>query len=311
MKILCVMATVSCAGALAACSGNATLQPPAAGAPAAVRKSWMLPEARGHNLLYVSSSEYQYSNVYVYTFPKLKLVGGIVAGNYAAGLCSNADGDVFVTGGYNIEEYRHASARRVATISDTLGDSACSVNPTNGDLAATGYGGLTILRPGKGFQWHLGQLFALSNLESISCAYDGSGNLFLDGTRFVSSSLEQFFYELPNGGKRFENITLDVSLATPGNLFWDDRYLAVGDNDNLLIHRFAISGSQGTQVGQVTLKGVQEIRTFSIRGGILIGPAFESTWLFGLWRYPQGGSVGHVTDQNQAYGATISVAPPK
>ncbi len=40
--------------------------------------SWMVPEARARDLLYVSSATYQYSDVYVYTFPALKLVGGIV-----------------------------------------------------------------------------------------------------------------------------------------------------------------------------------------------------------------------------------------
>jgi hypothetical protein len=286
-------------------------QTPAVAANAMHRKSWMLPEARGRDLLYISSSSYQYSNVYVYTYPGVKLVGGVVVGNYASGLCSNGNGDVFVTDAYNVYEFRHAEARRAATISDPLGASGCSVNPANGDLAVAGSGGLAIFRPGKRNQWHLGRLFSLNLGGASSCAYDGSGNLFFDGTLSVSSGSQQLFYELPKGGKRLEKVTLNVGLTTPGNLAWDGKYLAVGDNENLLIHRFAIRGRQGTQVGKLSLDGVQEVRQFWIQDGILIGPAFDSGWLFGLWRYPRGGSTESMTQQDEAAGATVSVALPK
>ncbi len=112
-------------------------------------------------------------------------------------------------------------------------------------------------------------------------------------------------------GKQLENVTLDASLLTPGNLAWDGKDLAVGDNGNLLIHRFAFQGTQGTQVGTLSLHGVAEVRQFWIQKGILIGPAFENAWLFGLWHYPGGGKAHGITDQDQAAGVTISIAPPK
>jgi hypothetical protein len=314
-----VLSSSVAAAMLAGCGG---WQPPI-GAPGAMPRtsviathvdrggSWMLPEARGRDLLYISSSTYQYSDVYVYTFPGVKLVGGIVVGNYASGLCSNSDGDVFVTDAYNVDEYRHAEARRAAAISDPLGAFGCSVNPVNGDLAVAGGGGLAIFHPGKRYQWHLGRLFSLNLNGASSCAYDGSGNLFLDGTLSTSSGSQQLFDELPKGGKQLENVTLNVSLTTPGNLAWDGKYLAVGDNSNLLIHRFAIRGRQGTQVGKLSLNGMQGVRQFWIQDGILIGPAFESNWLFGLWHYPRGGSTESTTQQDEASGATVSVALPR
>lgn len=274
-------------------------------------KSWMLPEARGRDLLYVSSSTYQYSDVYVYTFPEVKLVGGIVVGGYASGLCANDSGDVFVTGAYTVYEYRHAQARRAAAISDPLGADSCSVNPTNGDLAVAGIGGLAVFRHGKGFQWHLGRLYGFNMNGYSSCAYDATGNLFFDGTLSASSGLQQLFVELPSDGKQLENVTLNVKLTTPGNLTWDSKYLAVGDKGNLLIHRFAIRGRRGTQIGKLSLSGVQEVRQFWIQNGILIGPAFESNWLFGLWPYPGGGSATSSTPQDEASGATVSVAPSR
>jgi hypothetical protein len=309
----------ACAALLAGCGAS---QPPT-GAPgvmpqsrAIVRqgdrgRSWMLPEARGRDLLYVSSSTYQYSDVYVYTFPGAKLVGGLVVGGYASGLCANDSGDVFVTGAYTVYEYRHAQAKRVAAISDPLGADSCSVNPTNGDLAVAGLGGLAVFRHGKGFQWHLGRLYSFNMNGDSSCAYDGSGNLFFGGTLSASSVLQQLFVELPHDGKRLENVTLNVKLTTPGNLAWDGKYLAVGDNGNLLIHRFAIRGRRGIQIGKLSLSGVQEVRQFWIQDRILIGPAFESNWLFGLWPYPAGGSATSSTLQDEASGATVSVAPSR
>jgi len=178
-------------------------------------------------------------------------------------------------------------------------------------ISVAGGGGLAIFRPGRKYQWHLGRLFSLNLDGASSCAYDGSGNLFFDGTLSVSSRSEQLFDELPKGGKQLEKVTLDVSLTTPGNLAWDGKYLAVGDNGNLLIHRFAIRGRQGTQVGKLSLNGVQAVRQFWIQDRILIAPAFESNWLFGLWQYPRGGSAVGVTQQNEASGATVSVALPK
>ena len=89
------------AAVLAGCSGSQPIVAPGAmtqsrtiAEQANHSGSWMLPEAKGRDLLYISSSTYQYSDVYVYTFPGAKLVGGIVVGNYASGLCSNGRGDV-------------------------------------------------------------------------------------------------------------------------------------------------------------------------------------------------------------------------
>ncbi|HEX3458501.1 MAG TPA: hypothetical protein VHR97_11155 [Candidatus Baltobacteraceae bacterium] len=290
---------------LASCGGS---QPPI-GAPGAMPQSsasWMLPEARGRDLLYVSSSTYQYSTVYVYTFPGAKLVGGIVAGNYAGGLCSNAQGDVFVTDYYNVYEFEHGQARRVAVISDPLGAFDCSVNPINGDLAVGGFGGLTVFHHEKRHRWHLGRLYTFDLSEVPFCAYDGNGNLFFDGTLGVSSGSQPLFVELPHGGKQFENVKLNVKLRKPGNLAWDGKYLAVGDSDTPLIHRFAIRGLRGTQIGKLYLNGMQDVRQFAIHDGILIGPAFDGNWLFGLWRYPEGGSAQSTTAQDQAWGATVA-----
>ncbi len=56
-------------------------------------KSWMLPEAKSEDLLYVSA----YSDVLVYTYPGGKQVGDLKGFNSAAGECVDSKGNVFIT----------------------------------------------------------------------------------------------------------------------------------------------------------------------------------------------------------------------
>jgi hypothetical protein len=94
------------AALLAGCGGS---QPPigASGAMPQLRvgtphaghgTSWMLPEAKGVDLLYVSYP--QGPGVYVYSYPKGQEVGeitGFTSGYYPQGLCTDRSGNIFVT----------------------------------------------------------------------------------------------------------------------------------------------------------------------------------------------------------------------
>jgi hypothetical protein len=83
----------------AACGGS---QPPV-GAPGAMPEtsaiaahverdgSWMLPEAKSEDLLYVS----EYSDVLIFTYPGGKQVGDLKGFTSAAGECVDSKGNVF------------------------------------------------------------------------------------------------------------------------------------------------------------------------------------------------------------------------
>jgi hypothetical protein len=137
------------------------------------------------------------------------------------------------------------------------------------------------------------------------CGYDGKGNLFVDGSK---SGGPAFFKELPRSGSKFEDVTLDKLPAKPGNIEWDGRYSAIGDGQNLLIRRFAISGTRGTQVGSLHLAGPSQGEQFWIQGNTIIAPAYSNGWLAGFWRYPHGGFAYKAISETSAYGATVSVA---
>jgi hypothetical protein len=108
-------------------------------------KSWMLPEARGRNLLYVSSG----SSVYVYTYPRAKMVGVLADFEATRGECVDKAGDVFIIDHYaGVDEYAHGGTSPIAMLdppwSFNLG---CSVDPTTGNLAVTGGGDAVTIFP--------------------------------------------------------------------------------------------------------------------------------------------------------------------
>ena len=138
---------------LAGCGGS---QPPI-GAPGAMPqtsalathadrgKSWMLPEAKSEDLLYVTN----YSHVSVYTYPKGKLVGILNGFGSSVGECVDGKGDVFVTNTLHlgripadrIVEYAHGGMKPIAELkTEHVGPVGCAFDPTTGDLAVSGFG---------------------------------------------------------------------------------------------------------------------------------------------------------------------------
>jgi hypothetical protein len=109
--------------------------------------------------------------------------------------------------------------------------------------------------------------------------------------------------ELPKSGSKFETITLDTKVTPQGDIQWDGQYLAIGDYGDTVIHRFAIQGIQGTQVGMLTLSHAKYLSQFWIQGSVIIGVDNG----IDFWRYPQGGAPLKRISVNGGYGVTVSV----
>lgn len=259
-------------------------------------KSWILPEASGEDLLYASSLPY---SVYVYTYPKGKLVG-FLSGFSPRGLCSNANGDVFVTSGYDVYEYPHGRAKAIAILADQ-NPQGCSVDPTTGDLAVVNQHHIAVFQPKHRDRWGIPKTYDPGEPLSY-CAYDGAGDLFVD----AYGSGSWVLLELPKGAKRFETIALSQSIGEAGNIQWDGTYLAMADENAATIYQFAISGSTGSEVGATRLNGVSDIGQFWIQGGTVVVP--DGTKHLGFWKYPSGGSAKKTISLSLAYGATVSLA---
>ncbi len=167
---------------LIACGGSqppigasgAMLQSPTIATHPAHGKSWMLPEAKSNELLYVATG----GNVYVLSYPRGKLIGALnVTGN---NLCSDNKGDVYVpSGGYTILEYSHGSINPIRKLADGDIPLGCAVDPSTGNLAVTNEGsgaGEVAIYPNaqEPAQWYRDPAIGTYGL----CGYDDQGISF-------------------------------------------------------------------------------------------------------------------------------------
>jgi hypothetical protein len=286
----------SCARGIALCAGMA-LPTACASAPSGVPALALQPleqrGAGGGDLLYVSDTVS--GDVYVLSYPQGVLQKTLIGFTDPGGECTDSKGDVFVTstGGSDVVEYAHGASKPAATLKDAgYFPIGCSVDPLTGNLAVTnfsttgsGQGDVVIYKHAKGRP--TGD-YTDSKIENmLLCSYDDKGNLFLDGLG-QGSAFE--FAELRGGGTSITNVALDQTITTAGGVVWDGTYVAVGDQSDNVIYRFAISGNKGTKVGSTTLGGAVEVFQFSIDGSRVIGPDAGAEDV-GIWKYPKGGSA--------------------
>ena len=322
---LCAAAVV-----LAGCSGS---QPPI-GAPGAMPQSqtsaiatrakrggsWMLPEAKSSNLLYVADSA---SGVYVFTYPKGRQVG-LLGVNATGGLCSDKAGDVFVTDFIDeqVVEYPHGGKRAIAKLYPDAQPRDCSVDPVTGNLATVNLDvdnttSVSVFKSASGGPTKYTEPNAGLG---PTCSYDGAGNLYLAaGTK----SQPFLIAELPYGGGNFTNITVKGSFRGGNFLEWDGTYVAVTNaypKRPVIVSRIEVSGSTGSVVGTTKLRdSYGYLKYFWIGNGTLFTPfsgGGPKARRIGAWHYPGGGNpVATITvpkgkyEPGIALDLTLSVAP--
>lgn len=250
------------------------------------------------DLLYVSGV---CGGICIYTYPKISYVASIT-GIESAFLCADSSGDVYATESgpssqSHIYEFAHGETTPIKTLKDTGFPEGCSVDPTTGNLAVANY-----FSPGTQFGY--GDLAIYTNAQgtpsyykarNISwyyfCAYDGSGNLLVDGNG-------PNFAMLAKGGNSLKPVTFSQSV-TGGAILWDGQYFDVGEGyiGHGTIDRVSISGSSGTVVSQVTLTGkikwVPGSMPFVLAGNtvsLFYRPPGRNTSYLGYWHFPQGGN---------------------
>lgn len=273
--------------------------------------SWMVPDAKSSDLLYIADDGT--NDVYAYAYPHIKLKGALTGFVEPYGECVDNVGDVFIAdmGASDIVEYAHGGTSPIAVLSDPgYVPVACSVDPTSGTLAVTndqkesgGQGTVVIYKHAKGRPkaYYTDPVMA----EVGYCDYDNKGDLFVDG---LASGGAFRFAEIPAGSTSFRNITLSQPIGSPGGVQWDGRHIAVGDRVINVIYEFIIKGKKGTEVGTTPLIGATEVDDFWIDRPNVIGPDFGAKDV-GIWPYPSGGSPKKtIAGLTQPVGAVISVA---
>jgi hypothetical protein len=273
-------------------------------------RSWMKPTAKKSDLLYLDEET---GDVLVYSYPKGEMMGTLTGLPEPQGECVDKKGDVFFTtfAAEEIIEYAHGGTSPINTLSNP-GEymEGCSVDNKTGDLAAIdfepssggGGGGVAIFANASGSPTVLTD----SNLYlGYQVGYDNKGNIFLDG---VDNSRNFEFAELPKGSSSFTEITLGgVSIATPGGVQWDGKYVTVGDAKSGAIYQ--TDGAGGKVEGTTLLSDSDGVFQYFIGGKKVIGPNAYSANA-GIWKYPKGGSpTMTITGISDPFGAAISKAP--
>ncbi len=302
--------------AIAAIAGCSASRSSSGAGPVPFEKaSWVSPNARHGDLLYISNIGD--ATVTIYSWPKGEFVGSL-SGLFVEpeGLCSDNNGNVFITDDYLEEtfEFVHGSS----TVTQTLTDpgyvpNGCAVNPVNGDLAVAnkigptrhssklGRGSVAIYRNASGTPINLVPHDVYSE---YFCGYDANGDLFVNG--YSENARHARFAELPNGSGSFHKLKLNRNIDYVGGVQWDGQYLAIGDAHR--IRRFSITAGRGTQAGSTPLRGATAVEQFTIQGSRVVGPDEVNAV---IWSYPAGGSPIKVITQDLdfAVGSAISVAP--
>jgi hypothetical protein len=330
---------VASAALLASCTGGGAPSQqglvPSAGALSgsahyARGTSWILPDAKKSDLLYISDLIGQVVDIYTYG-KGYKLVGQLTGFFNPEGLCVDKKGDVYVTnttnvGGYEIIEYAHGGTSPMRTLNDPDGrPNGCSVDPTTGNLAVADFwghsetiGNVAVFPKGTGSPTP----YSNSNIYyDYYCAYDDKGNLFVDGETEGSVF---GLGELSKGGSTLNFINIDQTIYLPGGVMWDGKYLAVGDqvavkhNFTSTIYQMSINGSQATTVSTMILTGSNEVAQFWIPrihdggkreyGDRLIGPNQDGKDTL-FWDYPSGGDpIATISGESDPIGVTLSLA---
>ena len=288
--------------------------------------SWMLPEAKSEDLLYIAAGLVD-GAVYVYTYPRGRFVGTLTGFAEPFGECTDSAGDVFIVAFSNtsssssstIYEYAHGGTTPIAMLSDPSAGVACAIDPVSGNLAVSG-DGVAIYQHATGSP----TMYYSSQYKIFrSCGYDNRGNLYLlSGSNLYRQQV--VLLRLSRASSDFEQISLNAKLYTNTlwpSVQWDGKHMTVTSNPDrkpLLIYRLHISGSAATIVGTTEVsssKNNYNGQTW-IQGNTIVGTGYakrgnENAF---LWRYPAGGAprsqikkVGNVRAP-EVSGVTVSVA---
>ncbi|HEX3369454.1 MAG TPA: hypothetical protein VHS56_07765 [Candidatus Cybelea sp.] len=307
---------------LAGCGGTPGQSAGGPGLPAMVdprgsmvyRGSWMLPEAKSEDLLYVAGAGNYQNNIYVFTYPRFKLVGMLDSGG--GKLCTDSTGNIWIPSfaASEIVEFAHGGVSPILTLSDPNERPVdCSVDPTTGNLAVTAYPAtsgsvsVAVYIGARGSP----QIVPVSPSMSTTshCGYDNKGNLFVNG--YAIGSKTSVFGEVRKGESKFKTIP-SIHPFQPFPIQWDGKYVAVGDVSS--IDRYSIHGSKAIKEGALNLKDIYWINSFWIQGSKVIvtdtfGSGFDLPAKF--YAYPRGGQpIRRIPRVKDAGGVTVSLAPP-
>lgn len=296
--------------------------------------TWMLPDAKAiPKLIYLSNSDT--GNVDVYNYATHAAVGAFSVGD-PGNQCVDASGDVFITSGAAVEEYAHGGKKPLQTLQTSDAAIGCSIAP-GGDLAvanapksfSSGNPAVIDVYPhaaGSPKIISAGECYYIAGI-----AYDGKGNLYLQGTARQGS--ETVVCELPKGSSSVRLVKSNVAEASPGVVMWDGKYITLYDNDAVgspdepAIYQMRENAAGNlTKVGETLIRdgdcryGPNSAQPFIVgnknppvnneQGTAVIGTTYNCFDRFDYWSYPAGGvpTSFFKFDSSRPSGESVSIA---
>jgi hypothetical protein len=323
--LISVARAAGTAATIASLSGCGYVSPPlpvAPTLPAALSDrglSWMSPDAvRVKSLLYVSDSRSY--DVYVYSFPDLKLKGKLTGFDRPEGECSDARGDVWITDTQTKEivRYRHGGRTIEATLRDPLGyPVGCAIDPKTGDLAVTdlftfsGSGDVLIYKKATGTPRPYTNP---AQYYYYFASYDDKGDLYASG--MSQTDTYRLSVLAPRGRSMVSLPIKGPRIFVPGTVQWIGSSLLLGDQrcrraKTSCLYEAAVLSKSARITRRVPLTGSCDVAQVAFSKGRFAGgddwrcgPGHSST---DVWPYPRGGAPVRARSDIQApVGATIS-----
>jgi hypothetical protein len=305
---------------------------------AAYGKSWMLPEAKSKDLLYVSGTN---GDRYVFTYPKGKLVGTLAGFFGGSGECVDSSGDVFLPSLSSdsstssiIYEYAHGGTTPIAMLNDTGIAGGCSIDPASGDLAVAnrydttnpydpGFGSIAVYPGAQGVP----KLYYDAKYGVLLCGYDNSGHLYVSIA--TGQSNEAQLARLSKSRGSLVVLTLDKQIYLSSEFApvpqWDGSHVAISFDEHsglkesspITVYQLQISGTKATVIGISQLnspKNHHAGQTWIQRDTIVAAYYDRGYANIGTWAYPAGGNLERsirriAKNATILTGVTVSVAP--
>lgn len=272
----------------------------------------------GGSLLYASDRQ----NLYVMTYPQAKLVDTLngFSSLELHGICSGANGDVYVTsfGYYSKHEdpevyvFEHGATSPGRVLASPYGARTCAADSNSGDLAVitdTNSPSLAIYSKAQGSP----KLY--SDGAYMAGTYDDNGNLYLASASFVGNSPLTLF---ANG--KFTTVTLDRRIPWARDIQWKNGVLVVtaqAHETKQQVFWVTLSSSTNGHVAPAFILerkrkaephyGVPDL----IVGKTIMAPGHSHGQL-DVWKYPEGGEPDRsVTKPVHTYFTGLAISPQR
>jgi hypothetical protein len=291
-------------------------------------RSWMSPSAaKTPNLLYVANGN---GTITVYDYKNgsnLTLVGTLIGFSQPGGMCADKSGNVYITD-YAVRQiviYAHGASTPTTVIQQKVGfPYACAIDPTTGNLAVTdehpnahyeSHATVDIYAPGE--DKGQGGIYGGHNTFSQAYfdAYDGAGNLFVDGTPCQRSYCyygggPPALFEMPKGSTKFVELTIKgAKLKNPTGLDWVSPSLLLTEalaKKTPVGYKILISGSDATVVAALPYPGTEKPFGVGQRAKDIIVPD-SATNTVRLYSLSNGSLIGSLTDGvNKPFSVVVS-----